>query len=312
MKILIAEDNPTSAMFLRRTLERLGHEVTVTADGAAAWEAVQASPVTLLISDWVMPRMDGLELCRKIRARESGEYTYVVLLTSKDLRGDRLEGLRAGADDFLTKPPDAEELAVRLEVAGRIIAVHEALARQNARLAELAAVDELTGAKNRRRFREDLEMFFAVSARHGTLLSLVMLDVDHFKQYNDAFGHPAGDDVLRAVSLALREATRDQDVVARYGGEEFVVLLPSTSADDAMVVAERLRERIERLPWTLRGVTASLGVATTGPGIPDSSALVESADQALYLSKRSGRNRVTSHRLAVPLAETGPIHLQGE
>src|SRR3954451_3131712 len=145
MKILIAEDNRTAALFLRKTLERMGHEIAVAADGIEAWESVQTTPVPLLISDWVMPRMNGLELCRRVRSRVDGVYTYVILLTSKDLRGDRLEGLRAGADDFLTKPPDPEELAVRLEVAGRILGVHAELARQNAKLVELASVDELTG-----------------------------------------------------------------------------------------------------------------------------------------------------------------------
>ena len=196
MKILIAEDQAPSALFLRRILERMGHDVMVATDGVAAWEAIQDDPALILLSDWVMPRMDGLELCRKIRDRGGDGYTYVILLTSKDRREERLEGLHAGADDFLTKPIDADELAVRLGIAGRILSVHEAMARQNARLAELATVDELTGVKNRRRFREDLELFFAVATRRGVPLSLVMLDVDSFKAYNDAFGHPAGDEVL--------------------------------------------------------------------------------------------------------------------
>jgi two-component system cell cycle response regulator len=296
MKILIAEDNPTSALFLRRTLSGRGHEVTVTADGVDAWEAMRAGPVPLLISDWVMPRMNGLELCKLVRGREGCDYTYVILLTSRDGRADRIEGLRAGADDFLTKPLDPDELAVRLEIAGRILAVHEALARQNAKLAELASVDELTGVKNRRRFREDLDMYFALWSRHKTPLSLIMLDVDNFKKFNDAFGHPAGDDVLRGLARQLREGSRDHDVVARYGGEEFVLLLPSTPAVDAISIAERLRVRIERMPSALRPITASLGVATTCDDLPACSALVEAADQALYRSKHAGRNRVTHSR----------------
>ena len=299
MKILIAEDQPTAALFLRRTLERMGHEVEVAADGDEAWDALQKAPVPFLISDWVMPRMDGLELCRRIRARSDDFYTYVILLTSKELRKDRLEGLLAGADDFLTKPPDAEELAIRLEIAERILAVHEKLTRQNVLLADLASTDALTGAKNRRRFCEDLDLFFALWARHQTNLSLVMLDVDHFKQYNDAYGHPAGDEVLRTVVGLLWESIRDHDVVARYGGEEFAILLPSTSADDAMVVAERLRARIEQHPWPARAVTASLGVATTKESTPTGASLVETADRALYRSKSSGRNRVSYESAAI-------------
>jgi diguanylate cyclase (GGDEF)-like protein len=152
--------------------------------------------------------------------------------------------------------------------------VHEALARQNARLAELATIDELTGAKNRRRFREDLAIHFALAMRQGAPLSFVMLDVDRFKQYNDEFGHPAGDTVLRAVGKILHENTREQDVVARYGGEEFALLLPSTSASSSLRLAERLRLRIEAHPWLQRSVTASLGIATTGPAIANASSLV--------------------------------------
>jgi len=299
VKILIAEDQPIAAESLRRTLALLGHEVSVAADGAAAWEALQATQISLLISDWVMPRMNGVELCQRVRAGALDRYVYTILLTSKDRREDRLKGLRAGADDFLTKPLDPDELAVRLEVAGRILGVHEELARRNARLAELASIDGLTGVKNRRRFHEELDTHFALWVRKGTPLSLVLLDLDHFKQYNDTFGHPAGDEVLRAVAGLLEGATRECDVAARYGGEEFAVLLPATGADGAAEIAERLRERIELAPWALWGVTASLGVATADGHTRDGAALVEAADRALYDSKRSGRNRVTRHRRAV-------------
>ncbi len=292
MKVLIAEDNAPSALYLRRTLESLGHQVIVTLDGEQAWEVIQKERVPLLISDWMMPRMDGLELCRRIRGRVGCDYTYIILLTLKHLREERLEGLRAGADDFITKPPHPDELAIRMEIAGRILGVQEALARQNARLAELATTDDLTGLKNRRRFHEDLNVFFSLSARRSEPLSLVMIDLDQFKAYNDSFGHPAGDLILSALAEILRENIREHDVAARYGGEEFVVLLPSTDAHEANALAERLRERIENRGWPLRGVTASLGVATSGPTIASIEALIEAADQALYLAKRKGRNRV--------------------
>ena len=296
MKILIAEDQPPAALFLRRSLERMGHEVTVAIDGGQAWHLVQSGNAPLLISDWMMPVLDGLELCRRIRATDLGHYTYVILLTSRDRHEDKLKGLRAGADDFLVKPPDPNELAVRLEIAGRIVAVHETLLRQNARLAELATTDELTCVKNRRRFREDLETHVSMSARGSLPLSLIMLDVDHFKQFNDTFGHPAGDEVLRAVAAVLR-AGRDHDVVARYGGEEFVVLLPSTDTAAALIVAERLRSTIADWPWPLRPVTASFGVATAVPALADgATVLVDQADEAMYRSKRSGRNRVIHSR----------------
>ena len=281
----------------------MGHEVTVAGDGEEAWEIVRGGDVPLLISDWMMPKLDGPGLCRRIRDAGGDLYTYIILLTSRESREDKLEGLRAGADDFLTKPPDPDELAVRLEIAGRIIDVHEVLAQKNARLAELATIDELTQLKNRRRFNEDLEHHVALSIRGGTPLSLVLLDVDRFKQYNDTFGHPAGDEVLRGVSATLRACVREHDMVARFGGEEFVVLLPSTDADTALAVAERLRAAIASRTWPLGAVTASFGVATADPSHPVSAAsLVEQADQALYRAKRAGRDRVVHDRDGVDIA----------
>jgi two-component system chemotaxis response regulator CheY len=291
MKILIAEDQPVSAFYLRRTLEKLGHQPELAPDGEAAWRMLRDGHIPLLISDWMMPNVDGPQLCRRVRDARSERYIYIILLTSRDRHEDRVEGLRAGADDFLTKPPDPDELAVRLEIAERILAVHDQLARQNALLAELASTDELTGVKNRRRFREDLEMLFAQADRQNFPLSLILLDIDHFKQYNDTFGHPAGDRVLQQVGATLRASLRSQDVVARYGGEEFVVILPGTGAAGAVEAAERLRMAIAGRDWPLRPVTASFGAATSGLDTPDAATLVDRADRALYLSKEAGRNR---------------------
>jgi len=299
MKILIAEDQPTAALFLSRTLEKLGHQVSVARDGEEAWGLLRQGDAPLLISDWMMPNLDGPDLCRRIRAVGAERYIYIILLTSRDRREDRLKGLRAGADDFLTKPPDPDELAVRLEIAERILAVHDQLARQNTRLAELATIDELTGTKNRRRFREDLELLFSQAIRLRSPLSLIMLDIDHFKQLNDTFGHPAGDEVLHRVGSILSTAVRSHDVVARYGGEEFAVLLPATEADEALEVAERLRQAISGRSWPHRQVTASLGVATTLPDTPSSATLLSQADQALYHSKQNGRDLTTHHRECV-------------
>lgn len=293
MNILIAEDQPVTALYLRRTLEKMGHSPRAAPDGEAAWRMIGGGEFPLLISDWMMPNLDGLDLCRRIRSSRIGRYVYIILLTSLDRREDRLKGLRAGADDFLIKPPDPDELAVRLEIAGRILAVHDRLELQNARLAELASTDELTGVKNRRRFREDLELLFAQARRQDSPLSLILLDIDRFKDYNDSFGHPTGDELLRTFGALLRESVRGHDVVARYGGEEFVVLLPATGADEALEVAERLREAIAGRDWPHRPVTASLGVATSVAETPDESTLVELADRALYSSKQTGRNRTT-------------------
>jgi diguanylate cyclase (GGDEF)-like protein len=307
MNILIAEDQPPAALYLLRTLERIGHEVTVARDGEEAWRIIQNRQVPLLISDWMMPNLDGPELCRRIRASASDHYTFIILLTSRDRREDRLTGLRAGADDFLIKPPDPDELAVRLEIAERILAVHYQLALKNAQLVELATVDELTGTKNRRRFREDLELLFGQADRLDSPLSLIMFDLDHFKQYNDSFGHPAGDDVLHGSGSILRAVVRAHDVVARYGGEEFVVLLPATDAIEALEVAERLRSAIACRPWPNRKITASLGVATAGPDTGNAAALVDQADQALYHSKLSGRNQVNHYKDCAHLAQLSAV-----
>ncbi len=309
MNILIAEDQPPAALYLLRTLERIGHQATVARDGEEAWRIIQNREVPLLISDWMMPNLDGPDLCRRIRASSADHYTFIILLTSRDRREDRLTGLRAGADDFLIKPPDPDELAVRLEIAERILAVHYQLALQNAQLVELATVDELTGTKNRRRFREDLELLYAQADRHSSPLSLIMLDLDHFKQYNDSFGHPAGDEVLHWTGSTLRTAVRAHDVVARYGGEEFVVLMPATGAKEAVDVAERLRSAIACRHWPHGKMTASLGVATSGPGTANAAALVDQADQALYHSKQYGRNQVTHYKNCAMLAPVSTAEL---
>jgi two-component system cell cycle response regulator len=302
VKVLVAKDRPTEALLLQQIMERVGHEVTVASNGRDVWNLVQSGDAELLICDSMMPALDGVELCRRIRVTDLGRYLYMILLTSRTRRDDRLAGLRAGADDFLADPVDADELVARLEIAGRIMALHERLARQNARLDELAMTDELTGIRNRRRFQEDLDAHISMSMRHGLPLSLVMLDLDHFKQYNDAFGQPSGDDVLRAVTATLCAEVRDHDVVARYGGEEFVALLPSTGADAAIVVAERLRSAVQSRPWPLRVVTLSYGIATAFPVSTDGAvSLIDQADQALQRSKQAGRNQGSHYRGGDPV-----------
>lgn len=475
MRILVAEDDSVSALILRRTLEKMGYEVTVAHDGLEAWDRIIREDYRLVISDWMMPNMDGVQLCRRIRSRKDSPYVYIILLTAKGAREDRFEGMEAGADDFLVKPLDTTDLAARLNVARRILSMqqelqerteiqqrlaeeleqknrdlidaaelmqqanhrfaqlfeglpvacyscdeegrifewnqaayelfgyqpHEVIARYiwdlfpeecpqkqqkqladrremirqviagqelmgmeatlrakdgtplcvlmniiplrttseaitglicanvditrrkmlenelahkyevekdlnrqlqqkreeliraNERLAEMVTTDGLTGLKNHRYFRETLEKAFMRAVREGAPLSIVMLDVDRFKQYNDTFGHPAGDEVLRTVAALLQRSTRRHDLVARYGGEEFVLLLPNTGENEARKVAERTRKAVANHPWTLRPVTISLGIATLDQDASSPSQLVDQADKALYISKNHGRNRVT-------------------
>lgn len=188
MKILVADDESTPALFLRRTLERLGHEVVVASNGLEAWERLQADAFRLVITDWMMPGLDGLDLCRRIRGRGDSSYIYIILLTAREGLQDRLAGLTAGADDFLSKPMDPAELAARVGIAGRIVAMQEELERKNVQLAELATTDGLTGLKNRRCFDEALTTACSFAVRCGYPLSLMMFDVDHFKTLNDSFG----------------------------------------------------------------------------------------------------------------------------
>jgi diguanylate cyclase (GGDEF)-like protein len=310
MKVLIAEDNPSCVLPLKRTIEAMGHEAVVASDGAEAWERLRDDEISLVISDWMMPRVDGLELCRWIRARRNRPYVYIILVTGRHQREDRIAALEAGADDFLVKPLDQTELLTRVNVAQRILlmqeelrrrsatleAIHSELELQNARLAEIAISDSLTGLRNRHHFREALEKNFSFALRQGLPLSLVMLDVDRFKSYNDTFGHLAGDVALMELARTLCEHSREHDLVARYGGEEFVILLPATHARESEALCERLRAAVERRPWPLRPMTASFGVSTVSSCTLNAAQLLDEADQALYCSKERGRNAVTHYR----------------
>ncbi|MDW8106172.1 MAG: diguanylate cyclase [Armatimonadota bacterium] len=446
-KVLVAEDSPVALKVLERSLQRLGYTVVAARDGAEAWEVYKSAPTPLVITDWEMPRMNGLELCRAIREHPSDHYAYIMMLTARGQKEDRLAALEAGADAFLSKPLDLAELQANLRVAERILQaeatlqaqkqqlqelneelqaqnenlqhsyrmieyanrrftelfehvpvacftidtegvirewnlaaqqlygytkeevlfrpfyekvfrgasaskLHEMLQRVmqghtilgveaedydsgnnlhyvvrsaipirnpqrevvgaiiasvdvtyrveyeqrlralNQRLQSLAITDGLTGLHNHRAFQEHLEKQFNIALRDSRPLSLILIDVDHFKQYNDTFGHQAGDEVLRQVAQILREQVRDDDFVARYGGEEFVVVLPNLDAERAAAIAERIRYAIQHAIWKLRPVTASFGVASLQPDMETHRELVEAADKALYHAKRSGRNRV--------------------
>ena len=309
MTILIAEDNPATTMILRRALKGLSERVIVATDGEAAWRMIeQDRDIRIVLSDWVMPELEGIELCRRVRGLADRPYVYFILITAKAVRDDRLAGMEAGADDFVTKPVDLAELLARVRVGLRVIAaqddsharseelerLHNDLRRQNDQLAELATCDGMTGLKNYRHFRATLAASVSFADRKGLPLSLIMLDVDDFKSYNDVFGHPAGDAVLVTVARTLRDAVRDHDLVARYGGEEFAILLPATDAHSAIAIAERLRLDIVARPWPDRPIRASLGVATTSETVATPAKLLGLADRALYLAKSLGRDR-TAH-----------------
>jgi diguanylate cyclase (GGDEF)-like protein len=308
LNMLIVDHDRVSALILRKVLGQTGHAITTAPDGLAALEQLEREVFQVVITDWTMPNLDGLELCRRIRQGvDQVMYIYVIVLSARSCRDDRLAAYAAGADDFLAKPVDRGELIARIEVARRIIHVqqemrrrsrelevmHDELKRHCTILTEAAIIDGLTGLKNRRHFREVLESGFSFVSRQKLPISLVMVDVDHFKNYNDSFGHPACDDALTEIGRILRDNARDHDVVARYGGEEFVLLLSATDSRGARLVSERLRTKIESGHWPKRSITASSGVATASPITASTLQLVDEADRALCHSKRSGRNCVT-------------------
>jgi two-component system cell cycle response regulator len=306
MRILVVDDQKTLGLALSATLTRLGHEPTLITSSVATLELINREDWRLVITDWMMPEMDGPELCRKIRSAKRHPYVYLIMVTGRTDRQDRLEGLAAGADDFLTKPVDEDELAVRLVIAGRILGIQAELEEKNALLRDMANLDPLTGLANRRLLSEGIDA--AVSrAAAGVPFSVLAIDVDHFKSYNDEFGHLAGDDVLRTVAATLRANTRSGDLVARFGGEEFIILLPGVGAPVAVQIAEALRASIASQNWPHRKVTASFGIATApnSTELVDVSGLFGAADRALYHSKETGRNRVTHASLLVHLTHPG-------
>lgn len=307
MRILIAEDDTVSRTILRRSVEKFGHECLVAEDGEKAWELLQSTPeVDVIISDWMMPGVDGLELCRRVRAANNGRYTFFVFLTALGDKEHLLEGMRAGADDYLSKPLDREQLQMRLIAASRVSSLHRQLNEQKAELQQLnrelfaaARRDPLTSLGNRLQLREDLETLSAQARRYGRGFCAMLCDVDSFKAYNDTYGHFAGDEVLERVANVISENLRADDTAYRYGGEEFLIILPEQDLESASVAAERLRGGVEELaiPHESRtppgALTVSVGLAALMPGekktVED---LLKEADAALYRAKEGGKNGV--------------------
>lgn len=298
MKILIAEDSAVARRLLEATIRRWGHEVIAVADGALAWQAMERPDApTLVILDWMMPEIDGVEVCRRIRQRDDGRYTYVILLTAKNQKEDIVYAMDAGADDMIGKPFDSEELRVRvragermLDLQARLLAAQESLRRQ-------ATHDSLTGLWNHGVIMELLEREFVRSCREGRSMGVIMADLDHFKRINDAYGHQVGDRVLQEVAGRLRESLREYDGAGRYGGEEFVIVAPNCDRRQAAGLAERIRTAIADRPFPTHdgtlAVTMSFGVTAGEPGSDEEAAhLIRAADEALYQAKEQGRNKV--------------------
>lgn len=297
MLALVAEDDPICRSTLTHLLTRWGYEVILAHDGNEAWDKLRAEAAPgLAILDWMMPGMDGPEICRRMRAIHGEHYVYILLLTARNEEKDLVDGMEAGADDYLTKPFSAQELRVRLRAGTRILQLQEQLLLAQEALRERATHDCLTRLWNRRTILEILERELARGAREGSSVAAVMADLDHFKQVNDRYGHHAGDAVLEESARRMRARMRPYDALGRYGGEEFLAVLPHCDQASGVLQAERLREAVGGEPFHAGGetfsLTCSLGVACAGPGEgSQADLLVRSADAALYTAKRLGRNR---------------------
>jgi two-component system, cell cycle response regulator len=295
-RVLVAEDDAMFRRILQSWLETWGYRVTLAEDGAQAWKALQQEPPPqLLILDWMMPKTDGVELCRKVREQNRTPYQYILLATAKDGKQDLVKGLEAGADDYLTKPFDKSELRARLKACNRILTLQDSQIQAQEQLLFQATHDLLTGVWSRGAILETLRRELERAARSTTATGLLILDIDHFKTVNDTHGHLIGDGVLQQVTQRIVHAVRGYDSVGRYGGEEFLIVLPGCSRDQIDQGAERIRCAVDGGPLHFDGltipVTVSIGAAVaTGAAVSDLEILA-AADAALYRAKRAGRNR---------------------
>jgi two-component system chemotaxis response regulator CheY len=307
VKLLVVDDDPDSLRLLSISLGWAGHEIVEAEDGIEAWDKFQQDPARLVITDWMMPGLDGMGLIGRIRASKVDAYTYIIMLTALREKPQVVSGLEAGADDYLTKPFDPQELAARVSIGERILTLQENLVASRRNMETLAMTDTLTGLLNRRAIHQ-LALAELNRLRRGTAnapLSVILLDIDHFKTINDSYGHDAGDRALQVVAELLLGQLRSYDGLGRWGGEEFLMLLPGTGLAEACAVAERIRLTLaEAQPALPNGtrvlLSASLGVAAIDEAGSEAAGelwlehLVRAADQALYRAKSDGRNRVAA------------------
>ncbi len=298
--ILVVEDNLLMRKLLEGSLQDAGYDVVSATNGREALELYDKGYFPIIVTDWVMPEMDGLELCRAIRSRGSERYAYIILMTSQDSKENLVTGLEGGADEYLVKPVNQAELNVRLKTARRILDLENSLKNSLEEIKNLSLKDPLTGLYNRRYLNERLPQEIVRAYRYDRSISLIMLDIDHFKEVNDRYGHHVGDRVLQGCADCINGSVRNEvDWLARYGGEEFVLVLPETDLTGSLAVAERLRRIVGSMVTRLNDreirITASFGVAAIPPNrhksVCTAETLIEQADRCLYEAKREGRNR---------------------
>jgi len=303
-RILVVDDHEDNIELLRARLEAWGYQVEAARDGGEALKAVDRSPPDLILLDVMMPSVDGNEVARRVKHNPGLPFIPIIMQTALDSTESKVEGLEAGADDYITKPIEFAELKARVRSMLRIKRLQDELEERerqllevNEKLRHMSRTDGLTGLDNRRYIEQQLDMMFAHSERLGEPLGCVMCDLDRFKSVNDDYGHHAGDAVLKQFAAILKREAREIDRVGRYGGEEFVVLLPGTVLDAAVTFADRVRKQVENHTFTFDGGslsrTASFGVsAWPHPRISTCEGIVRAADDALYVAKETGRNRV--------------------
>ncbi len=303
MRVLLADDDRVTRRLLEFYLHKWGYETIVCASGGEAWKALDTDNCPqLAVIDWMMPELTGVEICRRVRDAQNRPYVYIILLTSKGGKEDVIQGLDAGADDYIVKPFDPNELNVRVRAGTRIIQLQNDLQSALDVSEFRASHDLLTGLKNRGAVLAELTAELARSHREKKPVGVIIADVDHFKRVNDQFGHLAGDAVLREVAGRLGSSLRAYDSLGRYGGEEFLIVVPNSDVETTTQTAERLRSKFQDNPLvTSEGefnITLSFGVAGAYGMAEKTDDIIRRADEALYRAKEGGRNRV----------ETASIH----
>jgi len=296
-QVLVADDSPIYRKLVEHTLSEKQYAVLFAKSGREAIDLFSEHQPSLVITDWMMPDLSGIELCEHIRSHTRQSYTYLIILTGITEKNKLVKGLAAGADDYLTKPFHSDELLARVGVGRRIVELHRQLEAKNLLLEELALTDPLTGLPNRRAIEDWATRQLSGAARYGFSFLVVLADLDHFKTVNDVHGHNAGDVVLKKFSEILKTNSRRSDICGRIGGEEFLFVLTHTTQENARVVVERIRAELEAAKFDFDGssltVTASFGLAGfEGTQAPDFNRLDSQADAALYAAKRTGRNRI--------------------
>lgn len=317
-RIVLVDDDPAILRLLSRILGSKGLHVIPCATGAEALRVIETQEWELCLLDRGLPDLDGLEICRHIKADPRFDARQVIVLSAYESIDARVKALDLGADDYIPKPFHPKELLARVNASRRVVEMQQQLVDMAGRLEELSARDGLTGIFNRRHFSATLESFFNHSSRYRRPLSVAIIDVDCFKTVNDSFGHQAGDAVLAEVAKRFSGSVRDSDYLARYGGEEFIVLLPETHLEDAVSFGEKLRAAIASSPIGINGghevpVTVSVGAASlTHTEFTSSAEMIAAADQALYRAKNNGRNRVEAERRRARWSAASGATLDGD